>query len=91
MDWRSRNRKMLNGAATPRGLQEGGNRFGAVATMADGVVTGVVGGRYDQSGVRILNQSLRRRRQGAYEHGRSGQRRGGEGYVFRHNQFDLSF
>ena len=50
------------GAAYATGLQEGGNRFGAVARqwLVDGVVTGVVGVAVDgQSGVRILNQSLR--------------------------------
>ena len=56
------------GAAYATGLQEDGNRFGAVARqwLVDGVVTGVVGVAIDgQSRVRILNQSLCGGRQGA--------------------------
>ena len=80
------------GAAYAAGLQEGGNRFGAVARqwLVDGVVTGVVGVAVDgQSRIRILNQSLRGGRQSALSLAAQGGAAGGEGYVFRHHQFDL--
>ena len=80
------------GAAYAAGLQEGGNRFGAVARqwLVDGVVTSVVGVAVDgQSRIRILNQSLCSSRQSALSLAAQGGAAGGECYVFRHNQLDL--
>ena len=73
-------------------LQERGDRLGAVARqrVVYGIGTGVVGMAVDgQRRIRILDQRFRCGGQRVARVGAQCGAVGGEGYVFRHHQFDL--